>query len=287
MKEADMNLKDAQKAALKMLCLFDQLCKKSEIQYFIDSGTLLGAVRHKGFIPWDDDIDILMFRNEYEKLKECCHSGFLPKGVEIVNTECCINGYFFDFIPRITIMDSRCHRESIADQQYGNLQNRMSIDIFILDTVPESRFVSFLFTMGLKFFYGLAMGHRGVLKPKKKNIFSVILSGTGRLFPLKWILRARKNFIKSCSGLKSSRIMATNYIMRDLGKTYRKEWFQETITAPFETENFIIPSGFDQILRVHYGEYMTLPPEDQRVPEHLSDGFYFPDWLIQENSETI
>ena len=276
-----MNLRDIQQATLKILCIVDSICKKAKVQYFIDSGTLLGAIRHNGFIPWDDDVDIIMHRAEYEKLKKYCLSEKMPESLEFVNADACINGYFYDFIPRFTVIDSRSHAETDIDKQYDNLQNRLCVDIFILDTVPKSNLGFLLYMLILKFFYGLAMGHRGILKPQKNGFLVFLISNIGKLFPLKWIISSRERFIKMFSNIRSSKIMPTNYIIRDLGITFQKKCFQEVLLIPFETEEFPAPKEFDKVLTDRYGDYMTPPPEEQRIPEHILEGYVIPDWLKQ------
>ena len=86
----------------EMLVAIDELCEKHSITYFLDSGTLLGAVREKDFIPWDDDADISMKREDYEKFLAVANE--LPKPYRLVTPEC-YGGYFFDFTPRILNMD--------------------------------------------------------------------------------------------------------------------------------------------------------------------------------------
>ena len=75
--------------------------------------------------------------------------------------------------------------------------------------------------------------------------------------------------------------MPTNYIIRDLGITFQKKCFQEGLLIPFETEEFPAPKEFDKVLTDRYGDYMTPPPEEQRIPEHILEGYIIPDWLKQ------
>lgn len=108
-------------ANLKILKEIDRICRKYKIQYALDAGTLIGAVRHKGFIPWDDDADIVFTRNQFEAFKKVVRRE-LPDTMELVEPDSFHGGKaFFDFTPRIIYKKSRMHPEPLNYIQDGNI----------------------------------------------------------------------------------------------------------------------------------------------------------------------
>ena len=271
-------LKQVQKVNLLLLKIFDECCGNAGCIYYLDSGTLLGAVRHNGFIPWDDDVDVAMMRSDYEKFKTYCQGKNLPAGLELTNTEG-INHYFFDFIPRFTLAGSRMHLESEADLQFLNEQNRLGIDIFILDQMPDNSFLFKLTMAALKLIYVLAMGHRGILKPKKKNKIIEIISLLGKPLPLSMIFRLRRTLLRIAGNSKSGTLAATNYIVGELGTKYLADWFVPKRHA-FENLSLPVPSGADEILKNLYGDYMKHPEKEKQIPEHIDSRVVIPEGFL-------
>ena len=149
-------------ANLKMLKEIDRICRKYHIQYMLDAGTLLGAVRHKGFIPWDDDADVVFTRENYERFARVVR--FLePRQLGDGDA-------FYDFTPRILYLDSQTHESGEEMAFYGGKLNHLWVDLFIQDTLPENvlaaRFTKLL-QVGI---YGLAMGHRYRLDYSKYSL---------------------------------------------------------------------------------------------------------------------
>ncbi len=108
---APYDLSPVHGANLKILKEIDRICRKYEIPYMIDSGTLLGAVRHQGFIPWDDDADVAFTRDNYERFAKVVRKE-LPKGLKLLEPHQLGGGRaFYDFTPRILYMNSRTHQD--------------------------------------------------------------------------------------------------------------------------------------------------------------------------------
>jgi len=217
-------VKQIQRVNLHILKMIDNICKEAGCTYFLDSGTLLGAIRHNGFIPWDDDIDIIMFRKDYNIFKSYCQNGKLPFYFELTNTDG-INGMFYDFIPRLTIKNSRFHKETEADLQFNNQQNRLCVDIFILDKMPQNIILFKIVVCLLKLLYGLSMGHRGKLKAKVTSCVVNAVSTLGKILPLFFIFWLRHVLLKTASCSVSNRVIASNYIFKELGTSFRSSWF--------------------------------------------------------------
>ena len=147
-------------ASLKILKEIDRICRKYKIRYALDAGTLIGAVRHKGFIPWDDDADVVFLRSQYEAFVKVAGRE-LPDTMELLLPDSYRDGRaFFDFTPRIIYKNSRCHQDSPEMNFYGGKLNHIWVDLFILDKLPASPAGAAVTRFVHKAIYGLAMGHR-------------------------------------------------------------------------------------------------------------------------------
>lgn len=262
------------KVNLELLKEIDSICKKNHIEYFLESGTLLGAVRHQGFIPWDDDVDILIKREDYARFFKACKEELKPKYDIIFPNE--LNGYFWDFIPRITIKNSQIKKPTNEDEAYANKQNRVSLDIFILDATSQNFIGQKIHALRHILVYGMAMGHRYKIDYTKYSFFIrpvvFALSHLGSFFSLNTILKLQERIALKYQKKNTEYCMVSNYVLKEIGYVYKKEWFQKVVQLPFESICLDCPVGRDKILTILYGDYMKLPKETQRKFEHIVAG---------------
>ena len=132
----DSRMKQFWAASIETLEEIDKVCKKHNITWYADWGTLLGTVRHKGFIPWDDDMDIKVFREDYPAFCEAMRK-HLPEYLHFIEPQD-YSPAFYDFIPRIYDERYPLREETAEDRYYKNYQNRIGIDVFIFDVAPDS-----------------------------------------------------------------------------------------------------------------------------------------------------
>ena len=252
-----------------IMIAIDDLCRKHGIAYFLDSGTLLGAVRHKDFIPWDDDADLTMTRENYEKFCKVAHE--LPEPfLFVLPTQ--YNGYFFDFVPRIIHTGFPLRTETEADRAHSNYQNRLAVDIFIIDKAPDSpkKFSKMVFKQ--KMYYGYAMAHR-FDKHAHEHSFSekmkiMVLTTMGRFQKLSKIFQKQEKLSVSYRNADVKRYCITNAIMKEIHNSYPLSCIEGSVELPLRDRTFPCPSGYDEILTTLYGDYMTPPPAQERVPIH-------------------
>lgn len=271
-------LKKAQEASLEILLAVDRICRANGIRYLMDAGTLLGAVRHGGFIPWDDDIDIAMTRENYEALKRLLRSGknLLPDNMEFILPDEYRNGRaFYDFTPRIIYKNSRRHGDSREMDYYEGKLNHLWVDIFILDNLPDDPFLDRWTRLCQKVIYGLSMPKRYRLELGKYSGMDLLrvaaLSAAGRFFSMRRLFALQEWLSRKYEKKHTRRLYYSNYQPDYLHDTLNREWSEQVTELTFEGHQLMAPAGFEEVLQEIYGDYMQLPPEESRVPSH-SDG---------------
>lgn len=257
---------------LKILKEIDRICRKYKIRYMLDAGTLLGAVRHKGFIPWDDDADVAFTRNNYEAFMKVVRRE-LPDTMELVMPWSYRDGKaFYDFTARIIYKNSRTHEESEEMKFYGGKLNHLWVDLFTIDTLPANKLDATATLLMHKMIYGMAMGHRYHLDFGKYSLFHKLavggMSTVGKFVPLSVFFRLQRMVALRDHKKKSPKLYYSNYQPDYLYVTLQKEWCEDIVDLDFCDTKLMASSHWDEVLTWIYGDYMKLPPEDKRIPSH-------------------
>ncbi len=264
-----------QKVNLYILQEIDRICKKYKINYTLDSGTLLGAIRHGGFIPWDDDADIAMTRSNFEAFRRIVKRELSDKLEFIMPNEFKNGKVFYDFTPRIIYKPSARHKKNDKKDPYEGKLNHLWVDIFIIDKLPKSKPLQRLTLFSQKLIYLFSMGHRKKLDLKKYkgsmkiavSVFSII----GKIISMKYLFRLQdrlsKLFYKS---RKSSTLYYSNYQPDYIDIKVNKDWYEKYLNIKFEDTVLSIIDDYDSVLQLVYGDYMTPPPKADRIPTHGS-----------------
>ena len=255
---------------LKILKEIDRICRKYKIRYMLDAGTLLGAVRHKGFIPWDDDADVAFTRNNYEAFMKVVRRE-LPDTMELVMPWSYRDGKaFYDFTARIIYKNSRTHEESEEMKFYGGKLNHLWVDLFTIDTLPANKLDATATLLMHKMIYGMAMGHRYHLDFGKYSLFHKLavggMSTVGKFVPLSVLFRLQRMVALRDHKKKSPKLYYSNYQPDYLYVTLQKEWCEDIVDLDFCDTKLMASSHWDEVLTWIYGDYMKLPPEDKRIP---------------------
>jgi lipopolysaccharide cholinephosphotransferase len=243
---------------------FDRVCRKHNIMYSLDGGTLIGAVRHKGFIPWDDDMDICMLREEYEKFR---------KVADELNPDIC---YFQDHEndPEYRWGFAKLRRTGTSfvrlGQEHMNYKTGIAIDIFPLDDVPKSVIGQMFLDLYCYCLRKTLWSEAGKKTSKGlKRIWFSLLSKIPSDFVfdrIKKITRKSRNTTPNRVRVLMFPSIGKIYYKRPLKTRYSipKSWFTELDEYEFEGKKFWGTRDYDARLYHQYGDYMTLPPEDQR-----------------------
>ena len=267
-----LELKDVQKAALEILVQIDKICRELQLDYALAYGTLIGAVRHKGFIPWDDDVDIMMPRKDYEILINYFRENNLAP-LELLDYR--TNNDYPYMICRVS--DSRYTLDVYNEKDYGL---GVFVDIYPLDgagnTVVEytklkkksSKYVSMCF-----------LSTRNRIKKENtksfiKFIFKVPAFMIAKIVGKNFFMKKIENWAKVYSYDESKYVGCIVWASDDGVKgIIEKKWFEKKIEMKFEDYNFMVPKEFDKILTRIYGNYMELPSEKDRIAHHYYDAY--------------
>lgn len=259
----------------EMLAWFDALCKKYDIQYFMGYGVLLGAVRHKGFIPWDDDIDLWMMKSDYETLMR--HRDEFPEDAELILPTSYGTNKYYDCVAHIKYK-YMYRKVAPGVYEYYNkvFPSGMHIDIFFLDKTYND-FRGFLQRMEMAALYGLmnSYRHRTIQienYPLHWKICGSILKIFGRHIPLSRMFQWQEKIADRYSKREDAKYYFSGNCGLNVGNVFPIKLFEKIMYAPFGPLMVPIPEGADEILRTVYGDYMTPPPENGRV---LPDGIVF------------
>lgn len=250
---------------LEMLREVAKFCEENNINYWLDSGTLIGAVRHKGYIPWDDDIDIGMLRPDYDKFLQLFNrQSQVYKAYSIENNS---NFYY----PYAKVLDTRT---VLYEPDEKGVKTNVYIDVFVYDNAPTDK-------DELKKMYKNRDLYRG-LNNTRTRMFTGFTTGFKRV--VKWLmypflcLFPRNYFCKKMiNNSKKYCDKDTGYIGNFTAVVEvlcSKELFKDFVYLEFEGQKFKAPVGYDKWLRTLYGDYMQLPPEDKRKPRHTFKAYF-------------
>ena len=246
-----------------MLREIDRICRKHGIKYFISYGTMLGAVRHGGFIPWDDDVDVAMLRSEFEKFRQIA-----PKELnERFSYESHVNNngyhYFFD---RLTAKDTYFASKYSDDYE---MHKGISIDIFVVDNVPADPKAAYRFWKGL-------MRRRMIMNVRWKNtarkgkayLLSKLLLPFLRLRSMDSYSRSYEKAVRKYEHKDTGWVMPASSDHKYRG-TFPVETFSEVIPYRFDDVDTFIPVGYKDFLKAWYTDnYMEMLPLSQQNPFH-------------------
>lgn len=267
MQKREIKLKEMQDIEFGILYFLKQICDKFELRYYLAYGTLLGAVRHQGFIPWDDDVDVIMPRKDYYRL------------VNIMKEQ--ETGYYklvsFDTHPEFTaplpkIIDTRTeliqHYDFIEKVPLG-----VYIDIFVMDGVADDyqealqnyknaykRFIKWVRADSLLF---------PANRTKLYGLLRWVRNFPYKVHGMRHYMRKQRENNGQCSFYGSRYVACLDFMLGSPEQSvYEQTWFGNGTNLMFNGVEFRVPTDYGKVLHNYYGEYMTLPPEEERVTHH-------------------
>lgn len=246
---------------LDLLNEFKRVCDKYQFRWFVTFGTLLGTIRHKGFIPWDNDVDIMMPRADFDRLNEIASSEF--KGNYWWQTPVTEQGKYFQDFAKLRNTNTTSYSEDLMLQ---GINCGIYIDVFVLDDIPDDEKVLARLKQKACVYFRMSR----FLSPYPNNYKGI-----------KWI---KHQFWKATHSLLYHNCKG-DYIFTKVNDLYRstqnkgytnvgylggsrvfnRSFFSNIIMMPFEMIEVPVPIGYDEILKIQYGDYMKFPPVDERA----------------------
>lgn len=266
----EISVPESKEIMKNVLCDVAKFCDKNNIVYYLAYGTLIGAIRHNGFIPWDDDIDIMMPRPDYERFVDLYHKeGRYGISSPLVDKGC------FLFYSKVYDQCTVKYEKRIDYNRFPPIG--IDIDVFPLDGMPsdialgvrESKKNSFL----CELLYRSIIGHS---KPNtvKGKLSTIILNPICRAFGKDFFIKKILKNAKKHQWDESEYVHVVFPENNSSNERYNKQLFENRIRVLFEGEEFWAPEGYDTILKNFYGDYMQLPPEEKRITHHSNKVFW-------------
>lgn len=265
--ERKIGLDEMKSLQLGVLKAIDTYCEENGITYSLACGTLLGAIRHKGYIPWDDDIDIYLLREDYEKLVRDFPDSY--KGhYKLVSLE---RDRQWD-IPFAKAYDERTVMEELIDIP---VKIGVNIDVYPIDDVPDNETTWLRYNRKRRIYHWIRALMR--MKAGGRSFWKDSILTISKV--LTWFISQRSfaEFLDRYSQKNNGK--SYHYVFECAQgmlqkKRFRKELFSSIVEVPFEDAHFKAFEHSDEYLKNAYGDYMQLPPVDKRVTHHVFRAYW-------------
>lgn len=251
----EINIEGLREIQLCILDYIDDICRKNNIKYSLNGGTLIGAVRHRGYVPWDDDVDIMMPRPEYDKLLKILKSNDSPYIVQDYYTDDAYTKCFAKVIDSRTVLQERIIKTGVF------------VDIFPIDGLPPlNEFDAYMNT-----YKSLRTQFLRTCKLYKQIHHPVKIF---KQFVKLYIYPGRKTIIGKLENLFNSiTFEEANFAGYIVGRSpylehFPKHVFEDYIYLKFEGKEYMCIKDYDTYLTKRYGDYMKLPPKEEQVSNH-------------------
>lgn len=264
----DIDNEQLKRIEINLLKVFIQCCETLSLKYYVMGGTMLGAIRHNGFIPWDDDIDVGMMRSDYEV--------FLEKAPSLMPSYCFLQSIstekeYLNIYAKLRDSRTTFIETKVKDR---NINHGVYIDIFPLDYYPTRKLNQLYIDSCHKLLYLRIWSNSG-----RQNSFKHSVVDSLKIRILKYILAAKYETTrdavlakdKLCRSVNKSRLIANYGGAWGKKEIVPAEWYGDGVKGCFEGITVTLPAEYEKWLTQVYGNYMELPPVEKRVSHHNTD----------------
>ena len=239
---------------LEILDVIDNICKKYDIKYFLVFGSAIGAVRHKGFIPWDDDLDVAMIKSEYDRFKKVAEEEL--KGTKYFYQDITTDNEYYLPSAKIRNSETTFIDELVKDQK---MNHGVYVDIFPIEGVPNSKLGRLFQKKAASMIYLTWSADKSASK-FQRTLTGICRSGIGKKRLIKLLLHLSRKF----SYEKCKEVGIIDQF--EYGDTFfEKKYYENTVRVEFENRMIPISEAYDKILTKIYGDYMTPPSDEEKV----------------------
>lgn len=261
------DLRKLQMVEYELICEVDRICRKNNIQYTLYAGTLLGAVRHQGFIPWDDDADIAFLPEEYDKFFEACKSDLDTEKFFLQDYR--TDPYYRWGYAKLRRNNSAFVREG---QEHMKYHNGICIDLFVLYSVPDNPIHRKLYFDAFFLIRKTLYSEAGKVSAPNGFLRSIYMMLSK--IPKETVFKFANKILYK----KPARLVNLMYIPTPSSKYgIPRRCLVQNTALKFEDKFFSAMKGYDEVMRIAYGDYMTPPPENKRGSHNPATKIIFPE----------
>ncbi len=272
-------ISQSHKGIMLLLKEFDRVCKKYGLRYYIICGSLIGVIRHKGFIPWDDDMDLAMTWEDYKKLRKVAKKEWGGTDFHLLHYTGLGHGAFLDFMPRLVYM-KEYFPTKVYDKVKGKCrpeyENRMFLDIYPMMNASRNQKKHMLVMNIMKGIYNLCMGHRARINyndygrmPEKTVRLMKTINTIGKFLPSGFLMWSYEFFANYARFEKCTEYFMPSCAITCIERKFSKDFFGEGLYMPFNDVQVMIPKDYAGLLEaMGYHGYMNFPPLHIRKPSH-------------------
>lgn len=261
-----IDISEMKKIEVDILDVIFNICNKNHIKLYLGGGTLLGAIRHNGFIPWDDDIDVMMLRDDYNKLLSLFNDKVIDN-VKILTYDN-TSDYYYPFAKAVnvnTFMDEKIMKSISSMGVY--------VDIFPVDKIPNNENTIKKIFLKRKFYQKILnfLSTKDVIslsENKIKKFLKMIILPFTKIISTNFIAKKLDTLLIKYNNKELSNVTCISGVYMEK-EIMPKEYIADSVEVQFEGKKYFAPIGYDSYLTKHYGKnYMQIPPKEKQISNH-------------------
>lgn len=264
----EISFEDSKRIMLDTLKSIDKCCRENNINYSLAWGSMIGAIRHHGFVPWDDDIDLMMSRKDYNRFLEVYNDPRFDNYTPYKNKNC------IQLLTKVYRKDTKIFLNNYKKKSFFGLW----ISIFPFDNAPDEELEKWEKTIInlLRFYHYKVSLFLDVnsFRRLRRNVAKFFLKIPVMPFSSFYLAKKTERILTKYNNLKTKNICLWDSDNYTRLLYFPSELFDEYIDVDFAGVKCRIIKGYDKFLRMYYGDYMQLPPEEKRVPSHNYKAYY-------------